>query len=319
MNRPTALLLCLVALSSFAGSVEKAAARQAEADALTVDILQGRNVGGAIARVKYLGEGELVCGSLAREVRSPDPRVRRDVAMALSQLGGPEVEPLLLKLAADDDGAVRMFAVQGLGRIGSQNKLLVVLLGDKTLGVRREAAKALGNTRNPKFAPKLLTAAQAEGEPEARIAMIVAVGMSGDKKSAKVVEGYLKHSSESTRFAAAQSLCLLGADSGFEFAKKMLGSKDKYERRQAVGLFEGARAKTSGPLLRPLLQDQDKTIAATAARILHQGGEPKMLEWLVMQAWRSNGDDRLAYERQLEPLALTDEQRKIILKGQGVK
>lgn len=315
----TLLLVTLVSLSASAGSVQKAAARQAEADAVTVDILQGRNVSGAIARVKYLGEEDLVCATLSPHVSSPDPRVRRDVAVALAQLGGRDNETALVKLAQDVDGAVRMFAAQGLGRIRSHDKALVELLADKTMGVRREAAKALGQLRSPKHAKKLLAAAQTEGEPEARIAMLVAVGMSGDKKSTKGVETYLTHSSESTRFAAAQALCLLGATAGYDFAKKMLSSDDKYERRQAVSLFEGARAKTAGPFLRPLLTDPDKTIAATAARILHQGGEPKMLQWLVMQSWKANGDERLSYEGQLEKLALTDEQRKSILKGQGIK
>lgn len=323
--KPLSLALILVFASAFAtssfaqGSVQKALARQAEADALTVDILQGRNVGGAIAKVKYLGQEVQVATALQSQVRNADPRVRRDVAMALAQLGNLSHEPALVELARDEDGATRMFAAQGLGRISPSNKILAVLLADKTMGVRREAAKAMGNARSKKLAPKLLAAASAEGEPEARIAMLTSVGRSGDKKSIPKVEVFLTHSSESTRFAAAQALCLLGAPSGFEFAKKMLASEDKYERRQAVALFEGAKAKIAAPLLKPLLNDPDKTIAATAARILHQGGEPKMLEWLVMAAWKSNGTERLAYEGQIEKLALTDEQRKIILKGQGIK
>lgn len=322
MTLPRSLLLSvlLLAAPALAGSAQKAAARAAEADALTDDILKGHNVAQAVSRLHFLGAEEQAADELAKRIRHPDVKVRREIAWALSQLASPDHESSLVTLARDDDGAVRMSAAQGLGRIRSVNsKLLFALLADKSVGVRREAAKALGQQRNPKNGSRLAAAAQAEGEPEARVAMLVAVGQSGDKKSSKALEPFLTNSSESTRFAAAQGLCLLGASSGFEFSKKMLASKDKYERRQALALFEGASAKVASPLLKPLLEDEDKTIAATAARILHQGGEPKMLEWLVMAAWKSNGDDRLAYERQLEELKLTDEQRKKILQSQGVK
>ncbi len=58
-------------------------------------------------------------------------------------------------------------------------------------------------------------------------------------------------------------------------------------RRQGLALYEGVSAKKAEPSLRPLLEDKDRSVAASAARILYQGGDKKMLEWLVVASWNS--------------------------------
>jgi hypothetical protein len=114
--------------------------------------------------------------------------------------------------------------------------------------------------------------------------------------------------------AAARALCLLGDPAGFAFARNLLASDDRYLRRQVVALFEGATAKSSRPVLLPLLGDSDPVLAAKAGRVLHQGGEPKMLEYLVGKAYRGEGDARRAYELELETLEIEKSQRERIWK-----
>jgi len=185
--------------------------------------------------------------------------------------------------------------------------------------VRREAARALGTLRVAQAGSALVTAARAEPELEARAAMLTAAGQSGDVRQGAALRPFLKSSSESTRFAAARGLVHLGAPEGLAFARGLLGSEDRFVRRQGLALFEGVSAQHSGRALRPLLEDPDRGLAAGAARVLYQGGEGTMLEWLVLAAWRAKDPrERLAVERELEPLHLGDEARRAVLRRAGV-
>jgi HEAT repeat protein len=164
----------------------------------------------------------------------------------------------------------------------------------------------------------LLATARLEPDPQTRVMMLEAVGASGDKRQAPALEAFLEDSSESTRFAAARGLCLLGAPAGFAFARKLLASEDKHVRRQGLALFEGLSAKQAAPMLRPLLEDKDRTLAAGAARILYQGGDKTMLSWLVLASWNAQGEQKLTYEKELETLQLADDERKALLRKAGV-
>ena len=120
------------------------------------------------------------------------------------------------------------------------------------------------------------------------------------------------------RQAAAQGLVLLGSPRGFAYAKAKLASSDRYERMAALALFDGVGAKAAAPLVAPLLDDEDRRLAAQAARVLYDGGDRSKLEWLVLQSYQANGEERLPYEEVLERLRLTDEQRAAILRQKGI-
>ncbi|MHB8877721.1 MAG: HEAT repeat domain-containing protein [Myxococcaceae bacterium] len=318
-----ALALALTAPPAFSGpaSTQKALSRRAEAQNLVDQIASGGNLQAAVSRLQFLGQEAFASAALADLLgRSVDDRQRRNMVSALSLLGSPAAERTLVALLTDSDGAIRMAAVQGLGRMKSRAVgAISPLLADKTLGVRKEAARALGAACDPKAARLLLSAARSEGEPEARAAMLVAVGACGDSKMAKALEPFLDSSSESTRFAAAQGLCQLGSPRGYAFARSLLASKEPLDRRQVLALFEGSTAKQSQVVLRPLLADPDLALAAGAARLLYLGGDPKALEWLVLASYRADGEQKLVYESQLESLRLADDQRRAILARAGVK
>jgi hypothetical protein len=72
-------------------------------------------------------------------------------------------------------------------------------------------------------------------------------------------------------------------------------------------------------VLEPLLKDDDRALQAAAARILYQGGDLPKLDWLVLRSFQSLGDDRLAYEKELESLRLPDDERRAILRRAGIK
>jgi HEAT repeat protein len=318
------LALGLSASLAWGGSQasEKNMARRAEAQDIVDQLLRGEgNVNALTARAAFIGQEAIVALDLSDMARRGDENQQRTIAQALSNLAHPNGEPALLYLIGSDDGPTRMYSAIGLGKMKSAAAFsrLMPLLQDKSMGVRKEAARALGNLHNPRSGAALAKAAKAEGEIDARAVMLIAVGQSGDKKQIAALETFLDDSSESARFSAAQALCALGGKKGLDFAKKLLASNDRYERMQGVQLFEGARAKEVNAVLAPLLDDKDRSVAAAAARILYQGGDGAKLDWLVLHSFQANGDEKLAYEKELETLRLADDQRRAILARAGIK
>ena len=278
----------------------------------------------ALNRLQFLGQEALAANELAHALkRTGDARQRANVLELIAALGvrDEDVERLFLRYLGSSETGEVMTSARGLGRIRSEAavKPLIALLEHKLLGIRREAARALGEIGKPQASAPLLKQAKVEADLDLKLLMITAAGKAGDKKQAPALEALLNESSESTRLAAAQALCALGSPKCTQFAQKLLASKDKNERFQAVMLFEGAAAKVSSPTLTPLLKDPDDKLRARAARILVQGGDAKSLDWLVIESAKAKGEVRLVYEDELERLRLTDEQRQAILKKAGLQ
>ncbi|XXF80233.1 HEAT repeat domain-containing protein [Myxococcaceae bacterium GXIMD 01537] len=322
-TRLLTLLLVLVSTVALAGpgSTQKRLSRRMDVDEALQQLVNGAPVGTTVSRLRYLGEDLYAVQQLTGLLRRTlDERPRRNLAATLAGLESRSAEGVLAQLIGDEDGAVRMYAAQGMGRLRSRRvDLLLPLLEDKSSGVRKAAATALGASRNPKMSKPLVTYAKDETELEVRTAMLVGAGEAGDIKQAPGLKAYLTNDSEGTRFAAARGLCLMGSPDGFAFAEKLLGASDRFVRRQGLALFEGSAAKKAGPTLRPLLEDKDRGVAAAAARILYQGGDPEMLTWLVTTSWTAkSNDEKLIYEKEIEPLQLADDRRKAILKKAGL-
>ncbi|HVG57534.1 MAG TPA: HEAT repeat domain-containing protein [Hyalangium sp.] len=320
--RSLGLALVLIAPLALAipPSARKKGRTRAEVDEQVSLLLRGGSVPSSISRLRYLGEREYAAEALMQAFRKVlDERTRRNVTAVLAGLEARGAESFLVRLATDGDSTVRMYAAQGLGKLHSrQVQVLVPLLEDKSLGVRKEAARALGASRNPTMGKLLISAARREPELEVRAELLQAAGEAGDAKQAPVLKEFLTSDSEITRFAAAKGLCRLGAQEGFAFADKLIASEDRFVRRQGLVLYEGVPAKKASGRLAPLLKDADKTLAAGAARILYQGGDKKMLDWLVLASFQAEGEEKLAYEKELETLHLADDQRKAILRKTGM-
>lgn len=320
MKRWLSVLILCVASLAFARPNNRA-----EAAVVLDQFLQGlTGLNAATNRVQFLGEEAFVSGELVFAYRrTVNPKLREQIVEFLSSLGvrDPEVERVFLRALGSPDLGEMMSGARGLGRIKSSEgvKPLIALLADPKLGPRREAARALGLIGKPAAGGPLLKAAKTETDLDLKVVMITSAGRSGDKKQIPALEALLKDESESTRLASAQGLCLMGAPKCAQFAGKLLASTDKNERLQGVMLFEGASAKVSSPNLTPMLKDTDDKVRARAARLLVQGGDPKGLEWLVIESAKGKGEARLVYEDELERLHLTDEQRQAILKKAGLQ
>lgn len=320
MKRWSALLILLLASSAPAKPDNSA-----EAARVLEQYFQGSlPLNATLNRIQFLGMQSYAADEVVFQLkRTADTRRRANLLEFLASLGvrDPDVEKAFFKYLGSTETGEVMSAARGLGRIKSASavKPLIGLLSHQLQGIRREAARALGELGQPAATAPLLKAAKAEEDLDVRLLMITAAGRAGDKKQAPALEALLSDSSESTRLAAAQALCALGAPRCAQFAAKLLASKDKHERLQGVMLFEGAPAKTAAPTLAPLLKDTEDKVRARAARILVQGGDAKTLDWLVIESARAQGEARLLYEDELEKLRLTDEQRQAILKKAGLQ
>ena len=320
MKRWLAVVILCVASQAFARTNNRA-----EAAKVLDQFLSGVTpLNAAINRLQFLGEERYAAGELVYAYRrGATARQRGQILEFLASLGvrDPEVERVFLHALESDDLGEQMSGARGLGLMKSNDgvKPLIALLAEPRLGLRREAARALGVIGRPAAAGPLLKAAKIETDLDLRLVMITGAGRAGDKKQIPALEALLKDDSESTRLASAQALCLLGAPKCAQFAARLLTSTDKNDRLQGVMLFEGTAAKISAALLGPMLKDTDDKVRARAARIMVQGGDGKGLEWLVIESAKAKGELRLVYEDELEKLRVTDEQRQAILKKAGLQ
>jgi HEAT repeat protein len=103
-----------------------------------------------------------------------------EASHALAEIGGPASNALLLALK-DPHAGVRRLAAKALGQIGeiSAVDFLINLLGDPDRGVRATAAIALGNYRHPMAAQKIMDAYPA-ANASARTDMIFALAHIND-------------------------------------------------------------------------------------------------------------------------------------------
>ncbi len=325
MRLPTVLVALALAAPLAHAADQKKVQKLLEAQQLLEHLASGQTgVNQAVNRLSFLDATTYASSALGDALKStvePARRGRMLEALALLAVPHPETENQLIVALLDDDvGHVRA-ACQALARIKSKKAVprLRELLSARLIGSRRAAALALGAIGDPKAGGDLLKAAKLEEDPEVRALMLVSVGKAGDAKQAGGLEPFLEHSSESARNAAAQALCLLGSPRGVAHAKKLLASDDRFQRQQAVGLFDGAKLKVASPVLTPALADLDHVVRARAARILYQAGDTARLEWLVVESYKTPADQRLPYEDELERLRVSDEQRKAALTRAGLE
>jgi HEAT repeat protein len=311
-------LIGVAALAQPGLSPREARTRQEGAAAIS-DILADRGVPSALRRLHYLHQEDFAAEEIEHRIGGADVARRRILAEALADLAAKRSERCLIALTQDLDGAVRMAAVQGLAHIHSRAMgVAVALLKDPTYGVRREAASLLGGLGEPKAGKALMAAAQVEEEPEVRTVLLAAVGQSGDREQRKPLEAFLRSSSESTRLAAARALCLLNLPSGYAFAKERLSSKERNDRQDGVLLLEGVKSRRAEALLSPLLLDEDRRLAALAARVLYESGNKDMADWLVLASAHAEGREKLIYEDEIDQIHLTDDERRAIKDRAGI-
>jgi len=154
--------------------------------------------------------------ALVKQLKSPDPDLRRAAAKGLGE-AGPDAKPAITALTtalADKDLFVRRFAAQALGEIGPEAKSAVKPLSDALKDPKKEVVEAAATALGKIGAVEPLAAlvSDARKDPAARRKAIEALGlMKADARSA--VPDLIKAlKDKDVRLEAAEALGDIGPD-----------------------------------------------------------------------------------------------------------
>lgn len=163
-------------------------------------------------------------------IGDPDALTRAEAVFALGELGAREAIPRVAQLLNDDDQQVRLSAIRALGRLDARDQFeqLCAALKDVSYAVRNSAVEALARLRIETAVPRLIALLE-DNSFEARLSglpvrVFQALGHFNSKDVISVLKTGLTRESAWERVAAAQSLCLLGDQSGVSELLKMTGT-----------------------------------------------------------------------------------------------
>jgi HEAT repeat protein len=173
------------------------------------------------------------------------------------------------------ESILRQLAVIGLGRLGDPRSasLLELRLRDSDIGVRRNAAYALG-TISAADSPYILVRNSIDQPSEVRVAILQVLSRSLREKSLAAV--YEALNSSDVRYRAA-SAYLLGGLKDEKGLSKTLQDEDSTVRKNSALAVGSAQLNVLIPLLVPMLNDSEWRVRAAAAEGLKRLQNPKVI------------------------------------------
>ncbi|MCL2011682.1 MAG: HEAT repeat domain-containing protein [Cystobacterineae bacterium] len=258
-------------------------------------------------RMEVLGIQKTSAALLMKVLQNPmEIQTRYRLVELLALLSQSVSARYFLDALEGEDVYLRMLAAKALGPLQHKEALpsLVNMLLDPRLALRREAATALGRLKLKQAMEPLLAALHVEAEPEVRKQMLWALGMLNDKKSLSSIQRFLTHSSEATRWAAAQALLAMGEHSGWEWLKPHLNSPEDSECDYALLSLEEVVPSPSWKkealgLLHNIMQKRQASLAARAAVVAVHWKDRSAQLWLERKVEQSEGDELGIYEKAL--------------------
>lgn len=248
---------------------------------------------------------------LIAAMKDPDPLVRKEAAYSLKiarEMGNYQIYlavKAMTPLTRDKDQGVRHYVAMAFKEIGSSNALrpLRTLLKDPDATVRYYAADALGVIKGRRAVPALIAALEAEKDPKGRVqlALVRALGATGDPRATTPLIGCLKHSSEYVRRDAAGALGLIGDRRAVPALIRALNDEKPSVRdstARAMGLIRDVRA------LDPLIAALARYKSSAAAVALGQLNHPKAIRPLAEALYDVEGRGPRPHRGALEGLAL---------------
>ncbi|CAN5489043.1 hypothetical protein BH24GEM3_BH24GEM3_24440 [soil metagenome] len=231
--------------------------------------------------------------------------VRATAAEALGRSREEFVLPALL--AALEDPALRLGAVQALGRLGpTRCAPLADLLEDADPRVREAAADALAHCAAQE-GERIRAALQRETDPGARNALIRALGAAGDGAAAVADLAPLLASEEiGLRFAAARALGeTRSAEALAPLLEALLDPAPEVQAAALRALGELGDPRAAPPLVERL-DSPDRDLRRTAATALREIAPPGVIARLVQALDDADWEIRLAAVRALARLGGVD-------------
>lgn len=137
-----------------------------------------------------------------KRLSSDDPAVRLDAVESLGKEGGEEAVKPLLDATADEDRRVRIKAIDYLGNIGSPAAAPLLLqqlfIADVDLQTKKRILVALGRIRDPSSAVPLLNFARHTDDEATLCSCIFALGEIGSPAVSDGLRSFAKNSDDAT-------------------------------------------------------------------------------------------------------------------------
>jgi HEAT repeat protein len=172
-------------------------------------------------------------------------------------------------------------AVQSLGRLGTCG--IIANLGaleDKDIGIKRETAKVLGETRSEAaLAP--LEAAIKDEDYSVRIEAVKSLGMIGSDRAIELLRSMFEDKNRTVRLQAVEALMQIGSEKALEILISALGANDDFVRIGAVGALGRTNSRKAAEALIKAFKEEDKLVQMGAAEALGQMRSEKAVELFI--------------------------------------
>jgi HEAT repeat protein len=277
-----------------------------------IELLQSKSSGrrsSAVSALGLIGAEEALHPVLT--LLKDDKCISRLAAvLALGQIVSQKAISALAELLQNnsEDILVREWAARGLGRIGSEPEVQLLLdaLQDQARSVRHAAASALGQIGSEQ-AVATLGEVLRFGPTSSRCDFAQALGQIGSEQAVPPLVEALRDEDKDVRRAAAQALGAIGSERAAPALIEALRDKDRNVRRaaaRALGVIGSERAE---PVLVQMLEDEDlgmRKIAADALlRIRPKRAVPIPIHTAQNQATKSGSDIQVDLHTYLNSLA----------------
>ena len=212
---------------------------------------------------------------LVNQLTDRDSAVRRFAAETLGRIGSPQVLPsLMMVMAKDKESKIRSEAAMALGRIGSTEAILPLihaLRGDADSLVRKSAAAALGLIGSTECLPELFNLLTLDKDSQVRGGAAEALGkIKGLEILPQLIRAFSREKETSVRWRLVISLGKLGGTEARDLLIKVLAGDKAPEVRESaaegLGLIGGPGCIP--PLLRALTGDKEADVRGSAAYAL---------------------------------------------------
>lgn len=244
----------------------------------------------AIQGLRFL-EGPEAFEALLATTRAPEARTR---AAAMRSLGHGRddlrVQSYLLRGLTDEDGWVRYYACQSLGRLGlsSAAPAIAGLLHDPAGQVRAAAIEALSHLDSPIARDALLQAARSD-DPDVRRAALIGLGIARRPESLPLLADAAKNDDAATRLVAVSALAGFDGREVVELLDRAARDPDESVRVAAVSFLAARTDAASARKLVAMLADRHIEDQALAALSRHS---PDRIQAIVEAL--DTADDELA-------------------------
>lgn len=194
--------------------------------------------------------------------------------------------PVFAAAINDPDIFVRLQAVMGLGETGGPEayELLVSKFNfepktDEEILFSAEMLNSIGRTGKDK-AVLFLSALRSHDEPNISSAAIGALGYTGSEEAKQMLVEMLHGDSLETRLSALTGIFNMGRDTALKILPGLLNDPLRAIRHSAMEHIAALKSKESIELIKGYLTGKDLVMAADAARVAHTTGDASLLPLL---------------------------------------